>query len=67
MDYGEIYRLHPQLDAASRESFLGVGWTLAANIGSHLDARLTVACPLVATTTTPVDDVHIYFGVGAQF
>ena len=67
MDYGEIYRLHPQFDTASRESFLGVGWTLAANIGSHLDARLTVACPLVATTTTPVDDVHIYFGVGAQF
>jgi hypothetical protein len=44
-----------------------VGWNLTANIGSHLDARLTVACPLLATTLTQVGDIHIYFGVGAQF
>jgi hypothetical protein len=38
-----------------------------ANIGNHLDARLTIAYPLMATTLTSVGDVHIYFGVGAQF
>ena len=67
MDYGEIYRLHPQLGAGSRGSFWGAGWALVANIGTHLDARLTVACPLLATTTTPAGDIHFYFGVGAQF
>jgi hypothetical protein len=68
MDYGEAYLFEPPASGASDHARLwGVGWNLTANIGSHLDARLTVACPLLATTTTPVGDVHVYFGVGAQF
>jgi hemolysin activation/secretion protein len=68
MDYGEAYLFEPPAGGASdRARFWGVGWNLAANIGSHLDARLTVACPLLATTTTSAGDVHVYFGVGAQF
>ncbi len=68
MDYGEAYLLEPPAGGASdRVRLLGVGWSLTANIGSHFDARLTVACPLLSTALTPVDDVHIYFGVGAQF
>jgi len=68
MDYGEIY-LVQKISAASRESesFWGYGGSLTANIGSHLDARLTVAFPLLATALTPAQSVHVYFGVGAQF
>jgi hemolysin activation/secretion protein/AraC-like DNA-binding protein len=66
-DYGELYLLDPQPGGNDRQKFWGVGWGITVNIGSHLDARLTVACPLLATPVTPVGDVHVYFGVGAQF
>ena len=68
MDYGEIYLLH-KASAASKDAmqFWGVGTSLTANIGSHLDARLTLAFPLLATATTPANDFHFYFGVGCQF
>jgi hemolysin activation/secretion protein len=68
MDYGETYLLQkipaPGSDA---EKFWGWGWSLTANIGSHLDGRLTMAFPLIASAITPAWDVHVYFGVGAQF
>ena len=68
MDYGEAYLLEkPAAGASDRARLWGVGWNLTANIGTHLDARLTIACPLLATALTPVGDVHFYFGVGAQF
>jgi hemolysin activation/secretion protein len=68
MDYGEAYLLEkPAAGASDRARLWGVGWNLTANIGTHLDARLIIACPLVATALTPVGDVHFYFGVGAQF
>ena len=71
MDYGEVYHLDGAAAAASgspaRQAFWGVGWTLTANIGNHWDGRLTLACPLISSPTTPVGDVHVYFGVGAQF
>ncbi|MEI8288652.1 MAG: helix-turn-helix domain-containing protein [Verrucomicrobiota bacterium] len=68
MDYGEIYLLH-KASAASKDAmqFWGIGTSLTANIGSHLDARLTLALPLLATATTPAWDFHFYFGVGCQF
>jgi hemolysin activation/secretion protein/AraC-like DNA-binding protein len=51
--------------------FWGTGWSLTANIGSHLDARLTMAFPLINTGGepgwSPLHEVQIYFGVGAQF
>ncbi len=68
MDYGEIYLLHQSLAAAKDTmQFWGVGSSLTANIGSHLDARLTLALPLLATTMTHAYDFHFYFGVGCQF
>jgi hemolysin activation/secretion protein/AraC-like DNA-binding protein len=52
-------------------NFWGAGWSLTANIGSHLDARLAVAFPLINTGTlsnwSPGRNVHLYFAVGAQF
>jgi len=68
MDYGEAYLFEsPAPSAKDRARFWGVGWNLTANIGSHLDARLMVACPLLATAATSVGDIHVYFGVGMQF
>jgi len=68
MDYGETYLLD-KISAASRDAvqFWGVGTSLTANIGSHLDARLTLALPLLATALTPAYDFHFYFGIGCQF
>jgi len=68
MDYGETYLLQ-KVSATSQDAaeFWGCGASLTANIGSHLDARLTVAWPLLSTALTPAGDFHFYFGVGAQF
>jgi hypothetical protein len=38
-----------------------------ANIGSHLDGRVTVAVPLISSPITQAETVMVYFGVGAQF
>ena len=68
VDYGEAYLLATPAGGTSNHARLwGAGWNLTANIGNHLDARVTVACPLLATTATPVNDIHVYFGVGMQF
>ena len=87
MDYGEIYILDggyfveeatvngPTVGTLpgnpTRLSFWGTGFSLAANIGSHLDARFTVAFPLMDPAGRPGFSpgryMHIYFGVGAQF
>jgi len=68
MDYGRIYTFFDTPAVPGKKmSFWGAGWSLTANLGSHLDARLTIACPLLRTPLTPVGDVHIYFGIGAQF
>ncbi|MEJ0088551.1 MAG: helix-turn-helix domain-containing protein [Limisphaerales bacterium] len=51
--------------------FWGTGWSLMANIGSHLDARLTMAFPLINnggdSNWSPLHELQIYFAVGAQF
>jgi len=67
VDYGETYLLEGAASSVNRLRFLGTGWTLTANIGDHLDARLIVGCPLIGNAQTHSGDVHIYFGVGAQF
>jgi hemolysin activation/secretion protein/AraC-like DNA-binding protein len=67
LDYGRIYLLEqPPPGSNSRESFCGAGWAVTANIGSHMDGRLTVAWPLISHAGES-DGVHIYFGIGAQF
>ena len=68
MDYGQTYLLQ-QVTPTSRtaESFWGYGGSLVANIGSHMDGRLTVAFPILSSPLTPAESVQVYFGVGAQF
>ena len=87
MDYGQIYALdggyftraaylngpsagHKPSDPGELD-FWGAGWSLTANIGSHMDARLAMAFPLlnpgVLKGWSPLEDMHVYFGVGAQF
>ena len=72
VDYGEVYRLDPLPGFVfSRQQLLGVGSGLTANLGSHLDARLMVAWPLLtdraSPTGTATGNIHVYFGIGAQF
>ncbi len=87
MDYGQIHLLDggyfvegvppsgPALGSLpgnpTRLSFWGTGFSLAANIGSQLDARFTVAFPLMDPAGrpgfSPGRNLHVYFGVGAQF
>ena len=67
VDYGRIYLLEsPPPGGGSRESFCGAGWAVTANLGSHLDGRVTVAWPLIDHAGES-DGVHVYFGIGAQF
>jgi len=87
MDYGQLYLLDGNHfaqftsfngfpagnipNSPSRLDFWGVGWGITANIGSHCDARLTMAFPLIDPARragfSPEHNLHIYFGVGAQF
>ena len=67
VDYGEIYLLEKVSAAAQTTTrFLGAGFGLTANIGSHIDARLTLAFPLLSAGATAAGDLHIYFAVGGQ-
>ena len=68
LDYGELYRFDstPGLNQTSQQ-FCGAGFGTTANIGNHLDARLTVAWPLISDPTTAAGSIIIYFAVGAQF
>jgi len=76
MDYGQIYALDGGVfgsvpGSPAHLDFLGTGWSLTANIGSHLDARLAMAFPLLnpagISGWSPLHDLHIYFAVGGQF
>jgi len=69
MDYGELRSVlsHPSGYPHQANDFWGAGGSLTANIGNHLDARLTIAVPLLSAAATSAGDVHVYFGVGAQF
>jgi hypothetical protein len=67
MDYGETYLLEPSAGSSGRQQFWGTGLGATLNIGTHFDARLQIACPLLTTKLTPMGDLHVYFGIGAQF
>jgi hemolysin activation/secretion protein/AraC-like DNA-binding protein len=67
MDYGELYDIGKvPAGFAQRAEYWGTGFGVTANIGSHLDSRLTVAWPLIGHQGS-ADGVHVYFGIGAQF
>jgi hemolysin activation/secretion protein len=66
-DYGEIYRIDSFAGSARSLDYWGAGFGVTANIGNHLDARLTVAWPLISQNLAAAGTIHIYFGIGAQF
>ena len=67
LDYGELFTVG-KLPAGqpSSSQYCGTGCALTANIGSHLDARVSVAWPLIHHANAD-EGMRIYFGVGAQF
>jgi hemolysin activation/secretion protein/AraC-like DNA-binding protein len=68
VDYGQVYRLDSTAGyAINNASLLGVGWGVTANIGSHLDARVTMAWPLLSNEAVPGGSAYVYFAIGAQF
>jgi hemolysin activation/secretion protein/AraC-like DNA-binding protein len=80
LDYGQVYllkgaytveeHLYPQFNRyaahTTQLNFCGTGFGFTANIGSHMDGRVTVAWPLISHAGES-DSVHVYFGIGAQF
>jgi len=82
LDYGQIYLLNGSYTLETNNSYLfprssyvahttqseycGTGFGVTANIGSHMDGRVTVAWPLISHAGES-DGVHVYFGIGAQF
>ena len=67
MDYGEVYlNVDSPGDSSSRQ-FWGVGLGVTATIGDHVDARLSIAWPLLDGPQRRAGDAHIYFALGAQF
>jgi outer membrane protein assembly factor BamA len=72
MDYGQLYRfddtpgLPGNLGTIHTLRFWGTGFGFTANIGSHLDGRVSVAWPLIANLGSS-DTAHVYFGIGGQF
>ncbi len=80
VDYGQLYDRgggpvylpgQAPVGSFSYLELLGVGSGVTANIGNHLDARLTVAWPLLTDKASPTGasagSIIVYFGVGAQF
>lgn len=76
VDYGQIYAMEKSSFAAvpgdpNMLSFLGTGWAVNVNIGSHLDGRFTVAFPLINALGikdwSSVGNARFYFAIGGQF
>ena len=69
MDYGQAIRIGSFSNGARSLSFWGAGFGATANIGNHLDARVSVAWPILTDSLagTPAGSIHVYFAIGAQF
>ena len=65
-DYGEIYRIDSSNSPRSL-NYWGAGFGVTASIGSHLDAKLMVAWPLISHELAYAGETHVYFTLGAQF
>ena len=67
LDYGQLHDLAAVPPGAPGfEQFCGTGFGFTANIGSHLDGRLTIAWPLINHPGESASG-RVYFGVGGQF
>ena len=73
LDYGQLFAFKPAAGVPGELEFMGAGFGMTANIGSHLDARLALAWPIINPFPKSVvnsfggDGLHVYFAVGAQF
>jgi len=65
-DCGQGFLLEPG-SASSSFSLWSAGFGFSANVNNHLDARLTVAWPLLTTPNTERGDAHAYLSIGGQF
>lgn len=66
-DYGQRYLLDAAQGQSSERSLLGAGLALLANINNHVDAKVTVAWPLLKTANTPGGATQVIFSLGGQF
>lgn len=66
LDWGETCRSEPAA-GWGHKNFVGTGCAFYVNIGTHMDARLTVGVPLTAGSVTRAGDAHVYLGAGIQF
>ncbi len=68
-DFGEIYRIDSFSNGAKSLSYWGAGFGATASIGNHMDARVSVAWPLLSDpiSNTAAGNIHVYFALGAQF
>ena len=67
LDYGERYLIDPPAARKGRQSMLGTGLGFYATFGQAVDARLTMAFPLLDTPGTGAGTIRVYFSLGAQF
>jgi len=67
VDYGQRYLLDAPVGTSSARSLLGAGFGLSGNINNHIDARVTVAWPLLNTANTIAPEPRVYFTLGGQF
>jgi hemolysin activation/secretion protein/AraC-like DNA-binding protein len=73
VDYGQLFAFKPATGVPGQLDFMGAGFGMTANIGSHMDARLALAWPILNPFPKSVvnsfggDGLHVYFAVGAQF
>jgi hemolysin activation/secretion protein len=65
-DCGQGFLLEPGTSSSSFWLW-SAGFGLSANVNNRLDARLTVAWPLLTTPNTERGDVHAYLSIGGQF
>jgi hemolysin activation/secretion protein len=67
VDYGQRYLLDAPTGTSSARSLLGAGFGLSGNINNHIDARVTVAWPLLNSANTIAPEPRVYFTLGGQF
>jgi hemolysin activation/secretion protein len=66
MDYADTYLLDPN-GRKGASPLWGTGLAGAASLGSHFNAMLMLAWPLLGTTTSEADQMRVAFSLSAQF
>jgi hemolysin activation/secretion protein len=66
-DCGESLLLEPASGAGPNLWLWGAGFGLSANVNNHVDARLTIAWPLLSTPNTERGEARANFSIGGQF